>query len=86
MNGPGGSGVAGPGAYSRRVNPGDIIVGDADGLVVLPSSRAAEITDVAVAIGDAEESIRAATEAGSRLDEARRAVGYHSLQARAPHA
>jgi mannose-6-phosphate isomerase-like protein (cupin superfamily) len=26
MNGPGGSGTAGPGAYSRRVNPGDIII------------------------------------------------------------
>ncbi|HEX4348136.1 MAG TPA: hypothetical protein VHZ73_11215 [Vicinamibacterales bacterium] len=26
MNGPGGSGIAGPGAYSRRVNPGDIII------------------------------------------------------------
>src|SRR6476646_7087798 len=26
MNGPSGSGVAGPGAYSRRVNPGDIII------------------------------------------------------------
>jgi hypothetical protein len=26
MNGPGGSGVAGPGAYSRRVNAGDIII------------------------------------------------------------
>jgi hypothetical protein len=26
MNGPGGSGTAGPGAYSRRVVPGDIII------------------------------------------------------------
>jgi len=26
MNGPGGSGIAGPGSYSRRVNPGDIII------------------------------------------------------------
>jgi mannose-6-phosphate isomerase-like protein (cupin superfamily) len=26
MNGPGGSGIAGPGAYSRRVGPGDIII------------------------------------------------------------
>src|SRR5215831_9564521 len=26
INGPGGSGTAGPGAYSRRVNPGDIII------------------------------------------------------------
>ena len=26
MNGPGGSGIAGPGSYSRRVGPGDIVV------------------------------------------------------------
>ena len=35
MNGPGGSGTAGPGAYSRRVGPGDIIIIPAGVLHVL---------------------------------------------------
>jgi 4-hydroxy-4-methyl-2-oxoglutarate aldolase len=65
-----------------RVEPGDILVGGADGLVAIPASRAAEVLDVATRIATSEERIRDAVLAGGRLDEARTAVGYHDLQHR----
>jgi 4-hydroxy-4-methyl-2-oxoglutarate aldolase len=65
-----------------RVEPGDVLVGGADGLVAVPASRAAEVLDVARRIAASEERIRAAVLAGGRLDEARMAVGYHDLQHR----
>lgn len=65
------------------VNPGDPVLGDADGIVVLPRTREREILDAALAIEKAEEAIRASVLSGSRLDEARRQRGYHTLQSRA---
>lgn len=64
------------------VSPGDLVLGDADGVVVLPSAREREILDVALAIEKAEEAIRSGVLSGSRLDDARRQGGYHSLQSR----
>jgi 4-hydroxy-4-methyl-2-oxoglutarate aldolase len=66
-----------------RVEPGDVLVGGADGLVAIPANRAADVLDVATRIAASEERIRAAVLAGGRLDEARTAVGYHDLQHRA---
>ncbi len=66
-----------------RIEPGDILVGGADGLVAVPASRAADVLDVANRIAASEERIRATVLAGGRLDEARSAVGYHDLQHRA---
>ncbi len=66
-----------------RIEPGDILVGGADGLVAIPASRGAEVLDVAAQIAASEERIRAAVLAGGRLAEARTAVGYHDLQHRA---
>ncbi len=66
-----------------RIEPGDILVGGADGLLAIPASRAAEVLDAASRIAESEERIRAAVAAGGRLDEARRAAGYHNLQHRA---
>jgi 4-hydroxy-4-methyl-2-oxoglutarate aldolase len=65
-----------------RIEPGDVLVGGADGLVAIPASRAAEVLDVAAQIAASEERIRAAVLAGGRLDQARTAVGYHNLQHR----
>jgi 4-hydroxy-4-methyl-2-oxoglutarate aldolase len=65
-----------------RVEPGDLLVGGADGLVSVPAGRAAEVLDVAHEIGEHEERIRAAVAAGGRLDEARASAGYHDLQRR----
>lgn len=67
-----------------RIEPGDILVGGADGLVAIPASRAAQVLDVAAQIAASEERIRDAVLAGGRLDEARTSVGYHDLQHHAP--
>lgn len=66
-----------------RVEPGDLVFGDADGVVALPRSREAEILDRAQAIEAAEARIRDAVAGGMALKEARIAHGYHALQTRA---
>lgn len=66
-----------------RIEPGDIVVGGADGLVAVPASRAEQVLDIAREISASEERIRAAVVAGGRLDEARTSAGYHDLQHRA---
>lgn len=65
-----------------RVDVDDWIVGDADGVVVVPSSRVVEVVEVAESIVLAEERIRQAVADGSRLDEARQHHKYHQLQTR----
>jgi 4-hydroxy-4-methyl-2-oxoglutarate aldolase len=67
-----------------RIEPGDVLVGGADGLLAIPASRAAEVLEVGARIAASEERIRAAVLAGGRLDEARTAVGYHDLQHHTP--
>jgi hypothetical protein len=42
------------------------------------------ILEIAERIEEVEERIRAAVRAGSRLDEARKALNYHTLQTRSP--
>lgn len=65
-----------------RVCPGDLLRGDADGVVVLPREHEEQILDAAEAIHQAEESIREAVRGGTRLDEARKQFRYHQLQTR----
>ncbi len=67
---------------AARVRPGDLLVGDADGVVVLPHERESEILDLADQIEAAEDAIRQAIERGSSLREAREKFRYHALQAR----
>jgi predicted TIM-barrel fold metal-dependent hydrolase len=62
-----------------RVEPGDWLCGDRDGLVAVPNARIGEVLAVADEIHDAEDQIRAAILAGTPLSEARAAVGYHNL-------
>ena len=65
------------------VRPGDLLVGDNDGIVVLPFERAEEIAEIATLIEETEQMIHVdAVEKGIRLDEARKTHGYHSLQTR----
>lgn len=66
-----------------RVSPGDILLGDADGVVVIPKARELEVLAVAGEIEEAEERIRAEIEKGTRLDEARKMFRYFQLQSRA---
>lgn len=63
-----------------RVAPGDIVRGDADGVLVIPRAHEAAVLDAAEAIEAAENRIREAVRGGLRLDEARRRFKYHQLQ------
>lgn len=63
-----------------RVQPGDLLRGDADGVVVLPKEHENAILDTAEQIEAAENRIRDAVRSGTRLDEARKANRYHQLQ------
>ena len=63
-----------------RVRPGDILVGNADGVVVIPKEREDEILDVAEAIELAENKIRDADASGMSKREARQLMRYHAQQ------
>ncbi len=66
-----------------RVEPGDLLVGDADGVVVVPRGREDELLALSAEIAAQEHRIREEIEAGSRLDEARRRHRYFQAQTRA---
>lgn len=65
-----------------RVAPGDLLRGDADGVVVLPAQHEDAVLAAAEEIGAAEEQIREACRGGMRLDDARMHFRYHQLQTR----
>jgi regulator of RNase E activity RraA len=65
-----------------RVEPGDWLVGDADGVIAIPNASLDAVIAAAQEIEAAEHRIRAAVMAGQRLDEARKAARYHALQTR----
>lgn len=67
---------------NARVSPGDLLRGDADGVIAIPRAREEEVLEVAASIDTAEQRIRAAVLEGMRLDAARRANKYHALQTR----
>ena len=52
-----------------RVNPGDIVVGDSDGIVILPSQRLEEIIYQAEEIGEIEIALAQAVERQASLEE-----------------
>jgi 4-hydroxy-4-methyl-2-oxoglutarate aldolase len=63
-----------------RVAPGDILRGDADGVVAVPRQHEADVLATAEDIAKAEDAIRKSAREGMRLDEARKRFGYHQLQ------
>ncbi len=63
-----------------KVLPGDIIVGDSDGVVAIPQDCEQEVLEIAEMIEEREESILQAVLAGSTIAEARAKFGYHLLQ------
>lgn len=65
-----------------RVEHGDYLLGDADGVVAIPASQAAQVIEIAAQIADAEQHIRELVDAGHTLAAARREHGYHTLQTR----
>ena len=67
-----------------RVCPGDLVRGDADGVVVIPQAYEEAVLATAEQIQAAEDAIRADVRAGIPLREARQKHRYHQLQARQP--
>ena len=65
---------------TARVCARDIVVADANGVVIVPRARAAEVAACARQIESVEADIRALISQGKTLKEARAALGYHSLQ------
>lgn len=66
-----------------RVAARDIVVADANGVVVVPRGRAREVAQIARQIEEVESRIREQIAQGKALGEARAALGYHTLQTKA---
>jgi regulator of RNase E activity RraA len=65
-----------------RTETEDLVVGDADGVVVIPAAFEDDVLERAVAIHEAEQRIVAHVRAGGALVDARRQEGYHTIQRR----
>ena len=65
-----------------RVAAGDLIRGDADGVLAIPRAHEEAVLAAAEEIDAVEQRIRAAINDGKTLLEARRLLGYHQLQSR----
>jgi len=65
-----------------RVAPGDLLRGDADGVLVIPRDHEDAVLAAAEEIDGIEQQIRALIDTGKTLAEARRQLGYHQLQSR----
>ena len=65
---------------SARVCARDIVVADANGVVIVPRARASEVAACARQIESVEAQIRTLITQGKTLEQARTALGYHSLQ------
>ncbi len=63
-----------------RVAPGDLLRGDADGVVAVPAPRLSEIVEIAERIDRAEQHILERAMAGEPLASARADLGYHTAQ------
>lgn len=63
-----------------RVEPRDIVVADANGVVIVPRDRAREVAEVTRKIEKSEASIREMIAGGATIAEAREEIGYHTLQ------
>jgi len=63
-----------------RVRKGDIVIGDADGVVVVPVEFEGDVLKTALEIETAEDKIREETSKGTKLSDARKIHNYHSLQ------
>lgn len=66
-----------------RVDAGDLLRGDADGIVAIPRAHEDAILTAAEEIDAVEQRIREAVKSGLSLREARAQHGYHKLQSRA---
>jgi 4-hydroxy-4-methyl-2-oxoglutarate aldolase len=65
-----------------RVSAGDLLRGDADGVLVIPRAHEEQVLKIAEEIDAKEEQIRRLVLDGMSLTEARRQLGYHQLQSK----
>jgi regulator of RNase E activity RraA len=65
-----------------RVLPGDLMLGDGDGVLVVAAEHEQAVLQAAQEIEVAEERIRSEIMKGGRLDAAREKFKYHSLQSK----
>lgn len=63
-----------------RVNPGDLVCADRDGIVVVPAGWILKVLEKALDIHQAELSIIESVKSGMTLKQAREQLGYHKLQ------
>lgn len=63
-----------------QIRPGDLLIGDADGVVAVPQEIADDVLRICEEISSRESSIVADVLAGTSLAEARARFGYHLLQ------
>ena len=67
-----------------RVRPGDLIVGDENGILVVPKERAAEVLQLAQQLKGVEDSVIAAVRRGEDPVEAHLKVSYDSMLNKKP--
>lgn len=65
-----------------QVRPGDIMLGDDSGVLVIPKEKAEEVLTLARHIEEVEQKIIAEVKNGSTLKAAREKLGYHHLQSK----
>lgn len=63
-----------------KVDPGDLLVGDDDGVVRIPRDVEDEVFRLAAEIDEREDAILAAVLNGATITQARAEQGYHTLQ------
>ena len=63
-----------------QVRPGDLLIGDADGVVAVPRELVGQVLEICTVITEREAAILADVLAGSSLADARARHGYHLLQ------
>jgi regulator of RNase E activity RraA len=63
-----------------KVRAGDLLVGDADGVIAIPAEIEARVLEICEQISSRESAILADVLSGATIGEARRTHGYHLLQ------
>jgi 4-hydroxy-4-methyl-2-oxoglutarate aldolase len=59
-----------------RVETGSLLIGNSDGVLVIPVAKEDEVLSLAEDIDGSENRIRALVRGGMRLDQARKQIGY----------